>query len=64
MDHRALFHGLRDLVREAVATLVQPFWTLPIIGLRARDVMGYTFGVFLVLLPLVLVLGATLSYAL
>jgi short-chain fatty acids transporter len=56
---------------EAVANLVQPFWMLPILGLfglRARDVMGYTFLVFLVLLPLVLVLvtvlGATLSYPL
>ncbi|MCA9590469.1 MAG: short-chain fatty acid transporter, partial [Myxococcales bacterium] len=56
---------------EAIANLVQPFWMLPILGLfglRARDVMGYTFLVFLVLLPLVLVLvtvlGATLSYPL
>ena len=54
---------------EALANLVQPFWMLPmlgVLGLRARDVMGYTFVVFLVLLPLVLVLvtvlGATLSY--
>jgi short-chain fatty acids transporter len=56
---------------EAVANLVQPFWMLPVLallGLRARDVMGYTFLVFLVLLPLVLVLtfvlGLTLSYPL
>jgi short-chain fatty acids transporter len=56
---------------EALANLVQPFWMLPILGLfglRARDVMGYTFMVFLVLTPLVLilvtVLGATLSYPL
>ncbi|APR81023.1 Short chain fatty acids transporter [Minicystis rosea] len=56
---------------EAVANLVQPFWMLPILGLfglRARDVMGYTFVVFVVLLPLVLVLvtvlGATLPYPL
>ena len=37
---------------EALANLVQPFWMLPILGLfglRARDVMGYTFVVFLVL---------------
>ncbi|MCB9686433.1 MAG: short-chain fatty acid transporter [Alphaproteobacteria bacterium] len=54
---------------EAVANLVQPFWMLPILGifqLRARDVMGATFLVFLVLSPLVLVLvtvlGATLHY--
>jgi short-chain fatty acids transporter len=56
---------------EALANLVQPFWMLPVLGLfglRARDVMGYTFVVFLVLLPLVLVLvtvlGATLRYPL
>ena len=54
---------------EAVANLLQPFWMLPILGmfkLAARDVMGYTLIVFLVLMPLVLilvtVLGATLPY--
>jgi short-chain fatty acids transporter len=56
---------------EALANLVQPFWMLPVLallGLRARDVMGFTFLVFLILLPLVLilttVLGATLPYPL
>jgi short-chain fatty acids transporter len=56
---------------EALANLVQPFWMLPILGLfqlRARDVMGYTFVVFLALVPVVLllvtVLGATLHYPL
>lgn len=56
---------------EALANLVQPFWMLPILGLfglRARDVMGYTFVVFVVLVPVVLVLvtalGATLAYPL
>ena len=56
---------------EALANLVQPFWMLPtlaILGLKAKDVMGYTFVVFLVLLPLVLalvtVLGRTLPYPL
>jgi short-chain fatty acids transporter len=56
---------------EAVANLVQPFWMIPvlsILGLRARDVMGYTFLVFLVLFPLVLLmtalLGTTLGYPL
>jgi short-chain fatty acids transporter len=56
---------------EALANLVQPFWMLPtlaILGLRARDVMGFTFVVFLVLAPVVLVmvtvLGATLGYPL
>jgi short-chain fatty acids transporter len=56
---------------EALANLLQPFWMLPILGLfglKAKDVMGYTFLVFLVLAPLVLflvtVLGATLAYPL
>jgi short-chain fatty acids transporter len=56
---------------EALANLVQPFWMLPmlgIFGLRARDVMGYTFLVFLILTPLVIVLvtllGMTLPYPL
>lgn len=56
---------------EALANLIQPFWMLPILGLfrlRARDVMGYTFIVFLILVPVVLLLvtllGATLSYPL
>jgi short-chain fatty acids transporter len=76
----AAAHGLRvhlgwvvsayDL-GEALANLVQPFWMLPILGLfqlRARDVMGYTFVVFLALVPVVLtlvtLLGLTLSYPL
>ena len=56
---------------EALANLVQPFWMLPtlaLLGLKARDVMGFTFIVFLALLPVVLVLtavlGATLAYPL
>jgi short-chain fatty acids transporter len=56
---------------EALANLVQPFWMLPILGLfklGARDVMGYTIVVFLVLTPVVLilvtVLGMTLRYPL
>jgi short-chain fatty acids transporter len=56
---------------EALANLVQPFWMLPVLGLfglRARDVMGYTFIVFLVLTPVVLALvtifGQTLPYPL
>ena len=56
---------------EALANLVQPFWMLPILGmfgLRARDIMGYTFIVFLVLTPVVILLvtllGATLRYPL
>ncbi|MBI3071000.1 MAG: short-chain fatty acid transporter [Deltaproteobacteria bacterium] len=56
---------------EALANLVQPFWMLPtlaILGLKARDVMGFTFVVFLALMPVVLVLvwllGMTLPYPL
>jgi short-chain fatty acids transporter len=56
---------------ELVIHLVQPFWMLPILGLFglcARDAMGYTFLVFIVLTRLVLilvaVLGATLLYPL
>ena len=56
---------------EALANLLQPFWMLPILGmfgLRARDIMGYTFIVFLALTPvvvlLVTLLGLTLRYPL
>jgi short-chain fatty acids transporter len=56
---------------EALANLIQPFWMLPVLGvlgLKARDIMGYTFVVFVVLTPVVLILvgllGATLSYPL
>lgn len=56
---------------EALANLIQPFWMLPVLGLfklRARDVMGFTFLIFAVLTPLVLilvtVLGRTLEYPL
>lgn len=56
---------------EALANLLQPFWMLPTLGmfgLRARDVMGYTFMVALALAPIVLLLvtllGATLPYPL
>jgi short-chain fatty acids transporter len=56
---------------EAIANLLQPFWMLPTLGmfgLRARDVMGYTFIVALVLSPVVILLvtllGATLPYPL
>ncbi len=56
---------------EALANLLQPFWMLPtlaILGLKARQVMGYTALIFLVLLPLVLLLtwglGTTLPYPL
>ncbi|MCX4908554.1 short-chain fatty acid transporter [Streptomyces sp. NBC_00878] len=44
---------------EASANLLQPFWMLPtlaILGLKARDIMGYTFAMFLALFPAVLIL--------
>lgn len=49
---------------EAIANLLQPFWMLPILallGLRARDIMGYTYVVALVLIPLVTVLVTVFS---
>ena len=56
---------------EALANLIQPFWMLPTLGilrLNARDVMGYTFVVCFVLVPIVVllvtVLNLTLSYPL
>ncbi|TDD62337.1 short-chain fatty acid transporter [Kribbella antibiotica] len=39
---------------EASANLLQPFWMLPtlaILGLKARDIMGYTFTMFLACFP-------------
>jgi short-chain fatty acids transporter len=54
---------------EALPNLINPFWMLPvlgILGLRARDLIGFTFVQFIVNLPLVLLLlwllGLTLSY--
>jgi short-chain fatty acids transporter len=56
---------------EALANLVQPFFMLPILGvlgLSARDIMGYTVVVCLTLTPVVigllLLLGRTLAYPL
>jgi len=48
---------------EALANLIQPFWMLPVLGLlglRARHIMGVTFAIFLVLVPVVLVLVTVL----
>jgi short-chain fatty acids transporter len=54
---------------EALPNLINPFWMLPmlgILGLRARDLVGFTFVQFIVNLPLVLgllwLLGTTLTY--
>ncbi len=44
---------------EAIANLLQPFWMLPILALldlRARDIMGYTYLIALVLFPLTVIL--------
>ena len=54
---------------EALPNLVNPFWMLPllgVLGLRARDIVGFTFVQMLVHVPLVLgllwLLGTTLAY--
>jgi short-chain fatty acids transporter len=54
---------------EALPNLINPFWMLPvlgILGLKARDLIGYTFVQFLIHVPLVLLLlwwlGSTLTY--
>jgi len=54
---------------EALANLINPFWMLPVmgvLGLKARDLIGYTFVLFAVNLPIVLLLlwllGSTLGY--
>lgn len=51
---------------EAIANLLQPFWMLPILALlelRARDIMGYTYLVAIVLFPVALVLVTLLRPA-
>lgn len=54
---------------EALPNLLNPFWMLPlvgILGLKARDIVGFTFLQFIVHAPLVLfllwLLGKTLTY--
>ena len=54
---------------EALPNLINPFWMLPllgIVGLKARDVIGFTFLQFAVHLPVVLfllwLLGLSLTY--
>jgi short-chain fatty acids transporter len=54
---------------EALPNLINPFWMLPllgVLGLKARDVVGFTFMQLLVHVPLVLgllwLLGLTLPY--
>jgi short-chain fatty acids transporter len=50
---------------EALANLIHPFWMLPILGilgLKARDIVGYSTLQFIALVPLVLFLVWILNY--
>ena len=54
---------------EALPNLINPFWMLPllgVLGLKARDIVGFTFVQFVVHVPLVLLMlwlfGLTLDY--
>ncbi len=50
---------------EALANLIHPFWMLPllgILGLKARDIVGYSMLQFVVHVPLVLFLVWLLTY--
>ena len=54
---------------EALPNLLNPFWMLPVIGImgvKARDLVGFTFVQFLVNFPIVMILlwllGMTLTY--
>jgi short-chain fatty acids transporter len=52
---------------EALANLVHPFWMLPllgILGLKARDIVGYSMLQFVVHVPIVLLLVWILNYTL
>ncbi|HEX5419818.1 MAG TPA: TIGR00366 family protein [Gammaproteobacteria bacterium] len=52
---------------EALANLIHPFWMLPlvgILGLKARDIVGYSMLQFAVHVPLVLLLVWALNYTL
>jgi short-chain fatty acids transporter len=54
---------------EALPNLINPFWMLPllgVLGLKARDIVGFTFLQLVVHFPIVLfllwLLAATLPY--
>ena len=50
---------------EALANLIHPFWMLPllgILGLKARDIVGYSMLQFVIHVPLVLFLVWILTY--
>ncbi|WP_027800686.1 short-chain fatty acid transporter [Paraburkholderia dilworthii] len=49
---------------EALPNLINPFWMLPllgVLGLRARDIVGFTFTQLIVHVPLVLILLTVLA---
>ena len=51
---------------EALANLIHPFWMLPlvgILGLKARDIVGYSMLQFVVHVPLVLFLSGAELHA-
>ena len=48
---------------EALPNLINPFWMLPllgVLGLKSRDLIGYTAVQFMIHLPIMLVLAAVL----
>lgn len=52
---------------EALPNLINPFWMLPllgILGLKARDIVGFSFLQLIVHLPLVLLLLWALAFTL
>ena len=52
---------------EALANLIHPFWMLPllgILGIKARDIVGYSMLQFVVHVPIVLLLVWLLNYTL
>jgi short-chain fatty acids transporter len=52
---------------EALANLIHPFWMLPllgILGIKARDIVGYCALQFAVHVPVVLFLVRILNYTL
>ena len=52
---------------EALANLIHPFWMLPllgILGMKARDIVGYSMLQFVIHVPIVLLLVWVLNYTL
>ena len=62
-----LRHDVHVCLEEALANLIHPFWMLPllgILGLKARDIVGYSMLQFVVHVPVVLFLVWILNYTL